>query len=200
MARSLSYRIARDYAGIEAEDVEQAIILRVTEQQGMFKRMNYPPDSLRKILNQYGVKYANDERFSALTLSDQYHYTLKEIRAMCTEALFSRDAFIAKVEQDAEYAANFDEIAARTVDLQTAFGELRDHERELIQRRFLHNEPLSNSERVALSRTLDRMVKFINREVSKRSYKSARDNHDGPGGRQAVSNARAQAETQGDYA
>jgi hypothetical protein len=192
-ARSLSHKIARDYPGIEADDIEQAILTRVTEQESMFKRMNYPPDSLRKILHRFGVKYANDERLSALNLSDQYHYTIGEVRALCGEALFDRDAFIAKVEQDAEYAANFDEIAARTVDLQTAFAALRPEQRALISKRWVENEILTPNERKALSRTMDRLVQEINRGISKRSGKSAREWHDGPGARKATSNAAARA-------
>lgn len=190
IARVSARKIARSYPGIDPDDIEQAILTRVAEQLGTFKRIGYTPEAMAGIFRQYGVKYANDERVAAYNFSDQYHYTAREVRALCGKALFDKEAFYASVENDPETVTRFDEIIARVVDLQAAYADLGVSEQELLRRRFLLGETLEPSDTKRLQRAIDRLALRINVGRSKR-----RSTHDGPGARTVVSNATAQITT-----
>ena len=187
VARAVSRKLARSYPGIDADDIEQAILTRVAEQEALFKRMNYGKAALGVMFNKYGSKYANDERLSALNFNDQYHYTTAEVRALCGKALYDRDAFLATIEDNPDIVSNFDEVMARVMDLQNAYRDASDSDRAIIAKRF-GGEALTPAEAKAAQRAVDRLSLAINIGRSAR-----RGDHDGPGSRKALTNAQAQA-------
>lgn len=193
-AKDAARKVARSYPGIDVEDIEQAICLRIAENEATFKRMGYTPAGTFAILTNYGRKYANDERLSALHFSDQYHYSAKEIRKLCGEALFDRDAFIASIEGE-DFRADPEEVLARVVDLQTAYAAASESDRALINKRFLYGEALTPAEAKAALRAVDRLTVSINVGKSRR----ARPADNRPGARKAMSNSAAQALTRKAY-
>lgn len=188
IARASARKLARSYPGIDADDIEQAILTRVAEQEPLFKRMGYGDGALGVMFRKYGTKYANDERLSALNFNDQYHYTTAEVRALCGKALFDRDAFMATIEDNPDVVANFDEVMARVMDLQSAYADASDADRAIIAKRFTSGEALSPAEAKAAQRAVDRLSLSINIGRSQR-----RGDHGGPGSRKALTNAQAQA-------
>jgi hypothetical protein len=185
VARAVSRKLARSYPGIPADDIEQAILTRVAEQEALFKRMNYGEGALGVMFRKYGTKFANDERLSALNFNDQYHYTTAEVRALCGKALFDRDTFLATIEDNPDIVANFDEVMARVIDLQDAYRDASDADKAIIARRF-GGETLTPAEAKAAQRAVDRLSLAINIGRSAR-----RGDHSGPGARKAMSNAQA---------
>lgn len=192
IAKDAARKVARNYPGIDPDDIEQTIYAKVLERQGTFARIGYTNAALFSIFNKYGTEYANNERVAAYNFSDQYHYTAKEVRALCSEALFDRDAFMARIEaQDERLTADPEEVLARVLDLQDAFNNASDADKAVLVSRFVEGiPPKSSAESMALSRAIDRLALSINIGRSKR-----RQAHDGPGSRKAISNTTAQAIT-----
>lgn len=192
IAKDAGRKVARNYPGIDADDIEQTIYAKVLERKATFIRMNYTTPALFSIFTKYGTEYANNERLSALNFSDQYHYTVKEIRTLCGEALFDREAFMARIEaQDERITADPEETLARVIDLQNAYEKASDSDKDVLHRRFVLGEsPKNSGESMALSRAIDRLALSINIGRSLR-----RQAHDGPGSRKAIRNTTAQAIT-----
>jgi len=184
IAASAARKVARSYPGVSAEDIEQTIYVHALENEPTFKRMNYGPAALFAVFTKYGVRYANDERRSALHFSDQYHYTAKEIRKLCSEALFDREAFMDRIAQrDELLTSDPEEVIARVLDLQAAYAALMPHQKALLTARYVDGATLTGTQSKEVTRVIDRLSMTINIARSKR-----RTEHDGPGARKAMSN------------
>lgn len=169
-AKDAARRVARLYTGIDPDDIEQEILTRVAENEATFKRIDYTPAGTFAILIKYGTKYANDERLSALHFSDRYHYSAKEIRTLCGQALFDRDAFMALVHaEDERFATDPEEVISRVVDLQAAYEKASEADREIIRKRFLGTGTLTAAEAKAALRAIDRLTVSINVGISRRN-------------------------------
>jgi hypothetical protein len=188
-ARQAAGKVARNYPGIDSEDIEQSIYTKFLEKETSLARANYGAGALYNLFVKWGTEYANDERVSSMHFSSQYHYTAKEIRTLCGEALFDREAFMRRVDnRDEEFALDPEEIIARALDLQAAFEYLPDAHKAVLHKRFVLNEPLNGTERKEMTRAIDRLAITVNISRSKR-----RTDHDGPGSRKVINNAAAQA-------
>lgn len=207
VAKNVARKVAKEYPGIDPEDVEQAILLEVVRRENTYRHMSYEIPQLYHHLRKYAQKYCNDERMSSYQWSDQYHYTTKEVRALCAEGLFDREAFLDKVYRDADLMANFDEIMARVADLQRAYSELREQDQNLIYRRYVIGESLSSADKQACYRAIYHLADTINKGRSYRRggrrpeyYIDADGNlTDYVGGRTAMSNAAAGVLTHSQY-
>lgn len=188
VAHKVARKVAKEYPGISAEDVEQEVLLEVLKREDMFKRMNYEIPQLWRFLTNYARKYSNDERLAVYQWDSQYHYTTKEVRALCAEALFDRDAFYDKVERDVNLMTEFEEIMCRVADLQAAYAKLREQDQNVIYRRYVIGESLSPADAKRLERATNHLAIVINKG---KSIRKVPKDHDGPGARKAISNAHA---------
>jgi len=188
MAKAIARTVARSYAGIDADDIEQAIVTKCAENEGTFVRMGYGPAAMGNIFKRYGNEYANAERLSAYNFNSEYHYTVAEVRTLCQRMLFDREAFLASFEDIPELMSRFDDIMCRVMDVQAAFNNASDADKELIRTKFLTDTDLTPAKARATHRAVDRLTLAINKGRSAR-----RGDHDGPGARKAMSNAQAQA-------
>lgn len=194
LAGQAARRVARDYPGVEPDDIEQAIYVKALENADSFARLNYGPHALFVTFIKYGTSYANDERVSALHFSDQYHYTAREVRTLCGAALFDREAFLAHVEQTGGMiGSDPEEVIARTLDLQHAYDSLPERQREMVRTSFLGTTTLSGAQRKEVTRIINRLTVNINVSRSK-----GRSNHTGIGARKVISNSEAQSLTEKD--
>lgn len=194
MAKAVSRTVARSYPGIDADDIEQAIVTKCATNEATFKRMGYGPAAMGNIFKRYGNEYANSERLSAYNFNSEYHYTVSEVRTLCQRMLFDADAFHESFDDIPELMSRFDDIMCRVVDLQTAYNDATDADKELIRVKFLTDDEVTPAKARATQRAIDRLTLAINKGRSVR-----RGSHDGPGARQAISNAAAGHITSASY-
>lgn len=189
VARDVARRVARDYPGIESDDIEQEILLEVVRRENTFKRMNYEVPQLHRYLKNYAHRYCNEFRVRMYDWDEGHYYSAKEVRALCASALFDTEAFMETVHGNANLEPRADVILERVGFLRNAYDELFEKERDVIYRRYSLHESLENADKVRLYRAINLLVGKINKGVRREHYVPT--DHDGPGGRRAISNRHA---------
>lgn len=187
MAEDAARLAARNYVGIEAEDIQSAIMEIVCRQPERIERHIEHKGWLWSVFYSEAILYCNKQVRSFMHYSGEYFYTPQEVRDLLKVAY--------------EGSAELDEMIQITeatismMDLNQAFNKLKLNEKYLISRKYDgYGEKFTPTERKAFYRATERLAGILNRSIEEGSRQ--RVGFEGPGGRQAVSNARAQNMTE----
>lgn len=185
LAEDAANLAARNYTGIEAEDIQSAILEIVCRRPERIERHLEHKGWLWSVFYGEAIKYCNQQVASFMHYSGEYFYTPAEVRDILKRA-YDGNVSIDEV-------IHITEATISVWDLARAFDKLNFREKDLIVRKYARNEKLKNSDRVAFYRATEKLTKILNRGLDDDSR--ARVAWEGPGGRQAMTNARAVAET-----
>jgi hypothetical protein len=195
-AERIAKEIAREWPGIEADDIQQEILLHVLEPENNFESNEYDEQTLTAVLRTIGTRYANGERYAYTFNSAQYVYTPAEVRALLEEAFFDPACWEDAPRKEVDHRLNVagGGVSVALMDLREAFYKLGPSIQDTIRKRYATAEELSATERMRITRGVEAMTRSLNRFVADRG-----SDHDGPGSRSAMSNAKAQAVTKNHY-
>ncbi|MCZ0973139.1 hypothetical protein O1L55_20595 [Streptomyces albulus] len=203
LAEKAAKKVAPKFPGITAEDITQDVMIRFVESESSARKTldNYEKDpriTFRMLLTM-GNQVASKEIWDYRKFFGTVIYSEWDVRKLLEKGLLiteERESFHEaqlnvlttgrKSKKDfAEYVSLDDKI-----DLESGFSGLKKEYQEVIKRRYIGGESLNATERQRLSRAIESLTKGMNSLSVKKN-----SDHDGPGSRQAMSNATAQALT-----
>ncbi|WP_343955640.1 hypothetical protein [Nonomuraea longicatena] len=206
-AESVGQKVARDWPFLDAEDITQHVLLEACTRAYDYNAME--PDELWSFLTRKAVAYCARERNDYVYRTARYLYTPEEVRVLLAIAVESVGVvFDAPTEDGYVAAPDRGNICVSLWDLSQALDGIPDRWRRILMRRAECEgydaeqrrkataygwKPLSESEQRTARRATERLAEVLNRVVNR-----APGDHDGPGARKAISNARAQAITHED--
>lgn len=186
MADDAARLAERNYVGIEAEDIQSHIMEVVCTRPDAFERHLEHKGWLWAAFYAEAVKYCNEQVRSYEHYSAEHFYTPHEVRELL------KVAYEGSVELDEMIQVT--DATISMMDLQRAFDKLKLREKHLISRKYdNYGEKFTAVERVSFYRATERLAAILNRTIEEGSR--ARVGWEGPGGRQAMSNAQAQTMT-----
>lgn len=172
---------AREFNGIDVDDIEGHILERVCRSPHRFERNIENTNWLWSAFYAEAIAYCNKQVRDFMYYSDEYYYTPGEVREILERA-YDRDI------GDDEYIY-INDATISLIDLQVAFNKLNLRDRDLITRKLQYKEKLDATERRAYYRATEHLSAVLNGTITENS--KARVNHEGPGARKVLSNAQA---------
>lgn len=185
LADDVSRIAARNYVGIDHDDIGGHILECVFASSERFERHLDNDGWLWAVMYAEGIKYCNKQVRDFMFYSDEHYYTPQEIRDLLEKA-YSTD-----VPTGESIAIN--DATMALLDLQIAFNKLNFRDKDLISRKIGQREKLDETERRAYYRATEHMSAILNGTLAKQSR--ARIEHVGPGARKVLSNAQAANQT-----
>ncbi|MCB5179533.1 hypothetical protein [Streptomyces antimicrobicus] len=168
IATAVARRIADEYPGIEAEDIQQQILLHVLEKRSTYESADYPDGQLRNNFRKIGVSYAGRERYAYIYHSAEYVYTSSEIRQLFERAFFQPELWEKAPTKDDSVSVAAGGIVVALWDLDRAYSSLGPLDAAVIAKRYEWGEALSPAETMRLSRAIDKVTRFLNNNVVRR--------------------------------
>lgn len=172
LAGSVSKRVSDEYPGIDQEDIRQEILLHVVEKRTTYEEKNYPDGQLRNNFRKIAVSYAGRERYAFLYHSAEYVYTSPEVRALFENAFFQPEMWEKAPTKDDGQAVTSGGVVVALWDLDRAYSALAPADAEVIARRYEQGQTLTSAETMRLSRAIDKMTRFLNNGVVKRTQEA----------------------------
>lgn len=188
-------QLARAYPGIEAEDIQQEIYLEMLKPHRL-RDAELVPEYVERQAYLAGKTYCEKERYDYMFHSAQYVYTPREIRALFAEAFFDRDIWQKAPTKETSPDIQAGGVVISLWDLDQAYETLTASEQIAIQKKCDMKETLIGGEQDRYERAIDKVTRYLNRGIAMKDY-SGPEQHEGPGSRQAMSNADAQYITEG---
>jgi len=186
LAEDAARLAARNYTGIEAEDIQSAIMEIVCRRPDRIERHLEHKGWLWSVFYAEGIRYCNEQVRNFMYYSGEYFYTPHEVRELL------KRAYDGNVDMDE--VVHIPEATISVWDLARAYDRLNFREKDLIARKYGQGEKLDDNDRRAFYRATERLARILNRDVSDATRR--RVEHEGPGGRQALSNEKAQSMTE----
>lgn len=198
----VSTRLSYDWPGITADDIAQEICLYIAENWDSIVR-NCEDETqvkrfVRTLSERKGTAFCASERYVFQHYSAEWIYTPKEIRRILPD-FFDGFAFLdaPKRPEGGRQTLEGDGLSIAAMDVRAAYEQLNEQEQVYLARAYRDHEPQKTSrDKMRVSRAVDRMVAILNRGVLDRFNHS---DHDGPGAREAMSNASARYATGNNY-
>ena len=188
--RKMAKGLSIEWPGIDAEDIQQEMGLKVVENWD-----NLPENGRRKIAlglaYKRGVQYCSQERQFYQAKSAEWIYTPKEVRTILAEYYFDYDAWNVAPKKPEIGAQSLmgDGISVALWDVETGINAVPEQDQASIISAFqMGVKPATDAERKRVDRAVEKVTAYLNRDVSKRFDHS---DHDGPGARAALTNTQA---------
>lgn len=181
LAEDAARLAARNYVGIEADDIQSAIMEIVCTRPDRIERHLEHKGWLWSVFYGEAIKYCNEQVRNYEHFSAEYLYTPAEVRELLQRAY--------DTDVNLEEVVNISEATIAAWDLYIAFNKLSFRQKDLIVRKYQRKEKLVGNDRVAFYQATERLARILNRKVE--SDARERVGFEGPGGRQAMSNAQA---------
>jgi len=181
---------ARNYVGIDAEDISSAIMEIVCRNPERIERHLEHKGWLWSVFYGEAVRYCNEQVATFQYYTGEHFYTPQEVRDLL-KAVFEG-------EIDLDDYVYVSDAAVSVWDLNLCFEKLSFKEKDLLSRRYRNREVLTESDRRACNRAIDRLTRKLNR-LTADNYRQSPVRPDGPGSRTAYSNAAAIAKTRQNY-
>lgn len=196
LAKSVARGVARDFPGVEHDDIAQEIILKVLEAPRSFQGVD--ESGLRRVLRKIGTMYAAEERYAYTINSAQYVYTPSEVRGLLEVFFLDRSELNPPTKELPVVRVEAGGIVVALWDMDFAWSRIDDDERDVLARRYRDGETPANSsgERKRIDRAIESMTRWLNIKVN---TPVDRLTHVGPGSRTAQTNAAAQSITENGY-
>lgn len=182
LANDAASLAARNYFGIDAEDIASNTLEVVFKSPARFERHLEHRGWLWSVFYAESVKYCNKCVRDFMFYSDKHYYTPQEVRELLERA-YRTDV------QDDE-VIHINEATVSMIDLAVAFERLKFTEKDIIARKLRNGEKLVEADRKAYYRATERLAGILNRGTEDKS--KSRVTHEGPGSRKAISNEEAQ--------
>ncbi|MFC9231060.1 hypothetical protein ACFTZI_19215 [Streptomyces decoyicus] len=178
IAEGVARRVADEYPGIDAEDIQQEILLHVVEKQAVYVGANYPDGQLRKNFRKIAISYAGRERYTYIYHSAEYVYTSSEVRQLFEKAFFQPELWETAPTKEDGVSVSAGGVVVALWDIDRAYSTLPVLDAQVIAKRYEHGEALSSAETMRLSRAIDKIVRTLNNSVVKRQQEAKA--HTGP--------------------
>lgn len=194
-------RIARDWPGIDAEDIAQEMVLKVCENWDASLKDQDGPTRRRMALGLAelrGKQYAAGERYEYQQSTSEWIYTPQEVRGLLAEYFLIDGWEDAPRRPNRTETVAADGVSVALMDIRKAYEAAPERDQTLIMRAYQSHESLPDTDYRALRRAVDRLAQALNRKVTEAQAFAAAV-HDGPGSRKAVSNAHARTITGNNY-
>ncbi len=193
MVESVARTVAREYPGVDHEDLYQDMCLWVLEHGGSLKIEE--EKGTRYIIYRAAHILAGQERAEQLRMTAQYNYRPADVRRILETAFGGREEWLQSFVPDdaASIKSTGTDGLDVTIDVRTAIEEMSPEDAEIIMSRYARGlVPDPNSaERKRLNRAVDRLCESINSYTRQRAEKLAITGH--PGARRVITNAHAGA-------
>lgn len=172
---------ARDYVGIDHDDIAGHIIERVFRARDRFEVHIDNDKWLWAVMYAEGIAYCNKQVRNFMYYSDQYFYTPREVRELL-EMAYTTDV------RDGEYI-HISDATVSLIDLQVAFNKLNFRDRDLISLKLGEGTKLDETDRRAYYRATEHLTAIMNGAIARATR--SRVEHEGPGSRKVLTNAQA---------
>lgn len=126
----------------------------------------------RKTLHKIGQQIASALRDDYEHFSGNFLYSTDDIRRILAGGILLQDE---KTIRNVQYR-----------DVLTTYYQLNSDQQTILRRKFIDGDQLDNKQRMLLTRAVDKLTLTLNRKRRKESSE-----HNGPGSRKAITNARA---------
>ena len=177
-APSVARRVAYEYPGIEASDIEQEIFLHCAENLASLQRTTKNVYGLRKVMHSAAVKYASSERLSYVYYSAQWVYTPKEIRVLF-EAFFMPEYWEKVPQKDDGANINHKNVLCSLFDLDAAYSALSTEDQFTIASRYENGvKPDTTADKMRLSRAIDKVTNRLNGRMAAKTDSTTIDIYD----------------------
>lgn len=185
LVAKISKTVARDFPGVDADDLSQHLFLTIIEHRKNFKSPDHAgvTNALWRIAKGYALRL----RSEALHLSPQYAYRPSDVRKILEHTFNKEEWYDTHVPEDAvSIKDSADELDLQS-DIKWAWSQLDLRERRLIFERYALKEELGDADRRKFNRAIEKLVDVVNT--------FPRPGHP----RRAMSNSRAQHVIGGTY-
>lgn len=179
--------VALEWADVvEPEDVGQGISVALLERPNVLAQVAaLEPRQRRQYLFRIGQQVASEERVDYEHFSGQYRYSTDEVRSHLDGGALEG---VGEEPQDPVDGANAATFSVEDLDIRVAIRRLPEAQQRTLIERFALGR--ITEDRKAVTRAVDALTRELNR-----TFRRMAEAHDGPGSRQAVSNATAQVLT-----
>ena len=160
--RAVARNLAREWAGIEADDIEQQIweavlpswrtLTKDVEQRGLF----------RAAARRAGRVYCRRERYTHATGTGEFIYSTDEVRALLNCAYFEDRSSWPLPSEDDGVSVSAGGIVCALWDLDRAFNRLPEAQRASLVARYAIRAELTNAEEKAAQRGVDTLTRDLN--------------------------------------
>lgn len=176
--------VALEWADVvEADDISQSIVVALLERPKILSQIvAFEPQQRRQYLFRIGQQIASDERVDYEHFSGQYRYSTDEVRSLLESGALDSVGDEPVGPVDGAESATF---SVEDLDVRVAVRRLPESQQAVLMERFVIGRV--PEDRKAVTRAVDALTRELNR-----TFRKAAEAHDGPGSRQAVSNATAQ--------
>jgi hypothetical protein len=183
MAESVGRSVARDYPGVDAEDISAEALTKLMDNRP--KADDPSAGYVKRILQRYGATYAATQRYQRIVETSQYIYTPNEIKALLEHCYYDPAAWDVPTGKDDWLSAEIDgrSIGISLMDITVGMEKIKAEYRSALEKKFYLGEDVHHQR---VTRALDSLTRAINRIVAKTGKGDG-----GPGSRNAMSNSKA---------
>ena len=202
LARSVARGFARDWPGIDQDDLNGELSLKLVEKRSFFEKTTGNLNgTVGAYLRKYAMEYCAKERYRAVYGTPHYLYGSEEVSALLESYYLPRDAWAdagTTVQYGREKAKDGQSTVTALVDLDRAYQGLTDTQRDTLRADWEYGpQEAANRAGKSLatwSRAHSRAVVRL-RDLMNNDRLTAIDAHNGPGARKPMSNEAARSLT-----
>lgn len=183
LAEKVGRKVHREYPSVDRSEITSVALAKLAEVKDELKAPT--KGHLFRVLERAAFKYAADERYRVMLETSQYIYTSGEVRALLKK-YWDPMGWKVPTGRDDYLQAEVDQrvVGVSLIDLQVCMEDLKPNYKRDLERKYKDCHPIHNE---LVQRAIDALVRALNRKVVQKTK-----DHDGPGARKAISNARAQ--------
>lgn len=188
MAESIGRSVAREYPGIDAEDLSSEALVVLMEKADRLKGKD--GGYIHTVLMEAATSYAAKERYQYMVGTSSYVYRPSEVRALLAGAYWRPDSWDVPSSKDDHLSASIskDTIFVSVLDIQAAWTRLSRNHADTLTRVFRDGH--DPDYRVDVTRAIDALTRALNWRVNRPSDYE---------GRKVMSNGEAQYMTGNDW-
>ncbi|MFF4818064.1 hypothetical protein ACFY2K_26165 [Kitasatospora sp. NPDC001309] len=208
LAKSVSRSYARDWPGIDADDLFGHLSLKLVERRFYFEKSEHRNATVSALLRKEAARYCGKERGKALYGTADYLYSNSEVEQILENVFQPADewgqqsrngAVLADWSHGVERGRDGTGYVDAVIDARGAFKGLTEAQADTLRADWVYG-PSEAAQRagkslaawsMAHSRAVTRLRDLMNGSRMKRTA-----DHDGPGSRKAVSNSQARYTTE----
>lgn len=185
LVAKISNSVARDFPGVDSQDISQHLFMTILENRSNFK--NPDQSGVTGALWRIAKDHARQLRSEALHLSVQYAYRPEDVRKILEHTFNREEWFDTHVPEDAKSIKDSADELDLQSDIKWAWSQLDIRDKQLVFQRYALKEELNDADRRKFNRAIEKLVDVVN------TY--PRPGHP----RRAMSNTRAQHIIGGTY-
>ncbi|MEU3825204.1 hypothetical protein AB0F36_07740 [Streptomyces sp. NPDC029080] len=166
IAAKVAKEMALKWPVVEAEDVQQEILVHMVEQANYIAKRQDDEEFLRKVAWRVAKQYASKEQNQRDLMDDQYYYTPDEARAVLRSLGLHTDEEISGLigkKDDLTKTRISDNISSARIDAEAALKKMTDRYRAVLMKVFVYGlPPKDDAERKMSYRAVDALAIAMN--------------------------------------